>query len=117
MSHWRDIKERARKQVHEAFSYRATYYAPGSITPIPCNARRTVARKALDVGDLGGLSGIGNAGFASTIERSFDATFLRSELPNPQRGGRIEFEDGMVFRIETVLPDYGQTVTVEIEPV
>jgi len=60
------------------------------------------------------MSGVGNAGYASTAERSAEATFMLSEI-NPQRGGRIEFEDGYVYRIERVLPPYGQTVTVEIE--
>ena len=107
------IRDQAREAVHAKFADTAVYRAPDS-TLTSCTVRRTVASTVNDVGDLGGLSGIGNAGFASTAERGYVGTFLRREV-TPQRGGVLEFDDGMIFRIERVHPPYGLTISVEME--
>ncbi len=110
-----DIKTQARQDVHGAFAYSAKYTSPtGGI--VSCNVRRSISSVGQN-GDLGGLSGIGNAGFASNLERQSTATFLVSELSGVQRGGTIEFEDGLLFRIATVHPPYGISITADIEPI
>lgn len=107
------IRDQAREAVHAKFADAAIYRAPDQ-TVSSCTVRRSVATLMSDVGDLGGLSGIGNAGFASTAEREYICTFLRREV-TPQRGGVIEFDDGMSFRIERVHRPYGITISVDVE--
>lgn len=113
MSKIAEIKLKARRGVHDAFAFSAEYTSPAGVA-ISCNVKRNMGNVGAN-GDLGGLSGIGNAGFASNLERQSTAVFLVEEVPDVQRGGILEFEDGLRFRIATVHPPYGISITAEIE--
>jgi uncharacterized protein (DUF779 family) len=106
------IREAARKSLHDHLSVPAVYSAVDGST-VYCTMRLTVTNIS-DIGDLGGLSGIGNAGFASTIERGYKGTFLVSELI-PFRGGMVELEDGTRYRITQVHPPYNITIDADLE--
>jgi hypothetical protein len=108
------VKDQARRAIHETFAESALYRDTLTATPVPCTVRITMTPLVNDVGDLGGLSGIGNSGFASTGEREYRLTFLREEI-DPVRGAVVEIIDGITFRVERVNPPYGLTVEVEVE--
>lgn len=110
---WREQKDIARQRVHEAMSYPANYYAPGSATPEPCTVRLHI-ESPKQAGDVNGM------GFATRIEYPMEAVFLLSEV-SPARRGRIDIlaDDGTVtesYVIETEGRPYGLTINCEIKP-
>jgi len=106
---FREIKEDARKLVHEHFAYDASYVPPLGFAVSGLRVRRSFSRKNVDAGAIPNIPG-----FAESIERPLTATFLVSDMI-PERNGRILFEDGIECIVKLVYPTYGLTVTAEVE--
>ncbi len=98
MSGWADIKEAARRTVHETFRRAATYADPCSIDdPVDCHVRWHSA--GARIGDLGG-----SMGYAELVAQADTIVFDRDELAllgvTPQRNGIVAVA-GMQFRLDT----------------
>jgi hypothetical protein len=92
---WAEIRQRARRTVHSAFSLPAIYYPPDGSPGVSCSAR--MHNEMRTFGDLD------REGFAQNIEDVNQVIFDALEV-EPEKKGRIDFGTGKVFRIENVLP-------------
>lgn len=100
---WRDVKNKARSQVHATFGLPATY-TPPSGSPIACRVR--VTDTTTPVGDFD------SNGMADQAVSVPELRFLVSEV-TPTAGGVVAITDGPSYRIEYVYPVDGITVTAE----
>jgi len=93
---WAEIRQKARRNVHSAFSLPAVYTPPGvGAVPVSCNAR--MHNEKQEFGDLD------REGFAIRIEDVNQVIFDALEL-EPQKGGVVSFGAGKVFEIVNILP-------------
>lgn len=105
-----DIKNAARSALHGAMSYPATYTAPGSTIPVPCNIRLHITSNK----DMGVWRR--TDGYALMAEQPTELVFLLSEV-TPGRDALVQLTDtGAKYRIERVLEPYGLTQSAEVTP-
>lgn len=105
---WADIKRQARLRVHAQFAVSATYSAPNSADPIPCNVR--LHTKIAQFGDLD------REGFGQVVEDINRVIFLQSEV-TPVRKGLVTLYSGHQFTIDIIEPRTDDTVWVcEVKP-
>lgn len=102
---WREVRDKARGQVHSTFGLPATYTAPAG-TPVACTVRVTDSMVA--VGDFD------SNGMAERMASVPEAIFLISEVPTPAVGALVAVTNGRTYRIEYVYPADGITVKAEL---
>src|SRR5688500_16180295 len=111
----REIKAKARRDLHEAMRVPALYLPEWPIPegeeldPIPRHVR--VHTKFNALGDVAGT----NFNYAETLETTPKLVFWREEL-NPSEHGVVSVELGEAYRIGPVEPKDGLTITVTVTP-
>jgi hypothetical protein len=108
----RAIKAQARRDLHEAMRVPALYLPdwPGDVEDaIPCHVRVHTRFEAL--GDMTGTS----LGYAEVTEQTPKLIFWREEL-NPSQGGVVSVELGEAYRIQSIDPKDGLTITALVSP-
>lgn len=116
----REIKARARADLHEAMQVAALYLVenPAYVTPvidpdIPRYLETEVSvRVHYDFGALGDMKGT-NFHYAEREEIKPQVFFLFAEMPNPQRNAIVSVSADEAWRIDHVLPRDGITVKTE----
>lgn len=103
----REIKARARADLHEAMRVGALYYGANSEDPVPCFVR--VHSKFAALGDVKGTS----FSYAETREEVPQLIFWHSEVdPEPQ--GVVSIGPDEAYRVGTSDPPYGDTTTAYV---
>lgn len=93
----RDIKRKARRDLHQAMSVPALYIAYTGAEPVPCTVR--VHTHTAPVGQLAGF-----AGAAERLETAPKLRFDRSEVAAPARTAIVSVEPGEAYRISNPHP-------------
>lgn len=106
---FRDIKEAARRVVHEIMAQPAVYYAD----PLTSASISITARPHGKGGRIGDLPGT-NLNYAEVYDRKERVILWREQVPNPVRGALIIFSATEGYWIDTVEPADGQTFTVNV---
>ena len=106
---FRDIKEAARRALHDFMGQPAIYYAdPLTGQPLAITARPHA--KSGRIGDLPGT----NLNYAEVFDRQERVILWREQVPDPVRGAIIIFSADEGYWIDTVEPPDGQTVTANV---
>lgn len=111
MPSWRDVKNKARSQVHSTFGYEATYTPPNPTLPeqtVPCSVR--IHEEMVATGDFD------SSGMAERMQSAPHLVFLVSEV-SPVTGGSVVVTGEGSYRIEYVYPPEGITVKAEVSRV
>lgn len=116
----REIKTRARADLHGAMQVAALYLVenPAYVTPvvdplIPRYLETEVSvRVHYDFGALGDMKGT-NFHYAEREEIKPQIFFLFAELPNPQRNAIVSVSADEAWRVDHILPRDGITIKVE----
>jgi hypothetical protein len=103
----RDIKAKARADLHQAMRVGAFYYTDANATPIPCNVR--VHTKFAALGDQKGTS----FSYAETREMVPRLIFWKSEI-DPDNRGMVMIAADEGYLIDHVDPPDGLTVTAQV---
>lgn len=105
---FREIKAKARRDLHDKMRVPALYYAAGSPVGVPCSVRvHTKLNK--QEGDLAGT----NFSYAEQEVHIPAVLFWRSEIdPNNKGVVMISADEG--YRINHVRPPDGLTITAEV---
>ena len=90
---WRDLRQRARRTLHEVFKVPALYYGPAAVTPTGHFVR--VHEKFDAVGDLAGT----NMSYAEGMESMPRVLFL-DEAFKPARGAVVVISATEGYRLE-----------------
>ena len=105
----RDIKNKARLDLHEEMKVPAFYFPPGSFVAAPCFVRVHSMFRAL--GDIQS----NQVGLAEREEMVPRLVFLASEIV-PARAGIITISATEGYRIDVVQPPDGLTITAFVVP-
>ena len=106
---FRDIKEAARRALHDFMGQPAIYYAdPLTGQPLAITARPHA--KSGRIGDLPGT----NLNYAEVFDRQERVILWREQVPVPVRGAMVVFSEVEAYWVDTVEPPDGQTVTVNV---
>lgn len=105
MASFRDIKRRARRQLHSHMADRVLYVPTLQGVPHPATARLHLSFDAL--GEMR------RAGFAEQQEYNPEIVFMASETV-PRRDGCVITEDMGVWRISSTMPPDDITITAEV---
>lgn len=103
----RDLRARARGQLHDALSVEAIYYSPDLATAIPCRVRTHHRTKPF--GDMTGF----DYQPAERIETVPEIVFLAAEVA-PVRGGVVSIAADEAYNIEVPMPRDGITITAQV---
>jgi len=101
---WRDIKRKARRDLHRAFEVPAIYRAPGSTIWVNCRVR--VHDKIAPLGQVEGVNYI----YAEREEAQPKIIFLASEVV-PHRGGIVSVDVGEAYRVDHTEPRDNITIS------
>lgn len=104
MASFRDIKRRARRQLHQRMADRVLYVPTLQGVPQPATVRLHLSFDAL--GEMR------RAGFAEQQEYNPEIVFMASETV-PRRDGLVITEDMGVWRVSNTLPPDDITITAE----
>lgn len=106
----RDLRDRARKQLHDTLSVPALYYPldrDAETIGTSCTVR--VHRKQASFGDMTGF----DYDPAERVEIVPEIVCLAAEV-NPLRGGVFSLAADEVYQVETVFPRDGITITAQV---
>lgn len=106
---WREVRDKARSQVHATFGLPATYTPPGATLPeqtLACSVRLNESGPLVGDYDSNGL--------AEQAVSAPEALFLISEVPAPVVGATLVVTGLRSYRIEYVYPVDGITVKAEL---
>lgn len=106
----RDLKNRARAQLHDRMSDLAIYVPVGGGVLVPCAVRVHHRQKAF--GDMVGF----DYAPAERMEISPEVVALAAEVA-PTRGGVFSIAPGIAYRVETPMPIDGLTITAQVTKV
>lgn len=106
----REIKAKARRDLHEAMKVPASYYASALASPVLIHVR--VHTKWTEEGDLKGT----NLNYAERETTTPRIVFDRSEVANPPRNGMVIIAEDEGYRIGQTEPPDGITITAEVSP-
>lgn len=110
MSVLSDLKINARRELHQAMSFPASYYETAAATPLPINVRKHF--KNVQNGDLKGT----NLSYAEKEEQAQKLVFLRSEVEMPRSKAMVIFSATEGYRCgPTEKPD-GITIKCDVTP-
>jgi len=112
----REIKAKARADLHREMRVRALYVPPGlDPEPIPCYVR--VHTKFTQLGDQKGTS----LNSAETEEKVPVLIFWGTEVPEPKRAGYVTISEAdtgtgrpEAYRLGVILPPDGATITARV---
>jgi hypothetical protein len=104
----RDIKKRARGDVHDRMRVAALYLETPSSFPVPCFVR--VHTKFAALGDMKGTS----FDYAERLDTTPKLIFWREDGIEPQRNAIVSVEPGEAYQIDHVSPPDGQTITATV---
>lgn len=110
MASIRDIKRRARSDLHNHMRVRALYLSTRTATPVPCYVRVHTSFAAL--GDMKGTS----FRFGEREEFTPSIIVLRAEIPAPLRNAIISVEAGEAYYVDHINPPDDATITVHVVP-
>ncbi len=112
----REIKAKARADLHQQMRVRALYVPPG-VDPEPVHCFVRVHTKFVQLGDQKGTS----LNAAETEETAPRLLFWTSEVPEPKRAGYVTISaadtghgEPEAYRLGVVLPPDGLTITVRV---
>ena len=105
---FRDIKNTARRHLHDHMKVSATYYRTSTATPVLIHVRPHSVREK--VGDQSGTS----LSFAERQEVVTTVVFDRSEVDKPLRNALIVISEEEGYIVDNVLHPDGITVTAEV---
>ena len=108
MRSFRDIKRRARRDVHQHMRVPALYLATVGAVPVPCFVR--VHTKFQALGDMKGT----NFNYAEYEDITPRIILWREELPQPVRNAIISVEAGEAYQIDNVQPADDLTITAMV---
>lgn len=111
MTSFRDIKRRARQDLHRHMFVPALYLVPGEVSgtyeeQIPCNVR--VHTHFTSHGDLKGT----NFHYAERRDTDPEIVFMRDEVMLPARNAIVSIVAGEAYRIGDAHPSDDITITV-----
>lgn len=109
----REIKARARTDLHNAMKVRAFYFVSGTpaLAPVPIYVRvHTKMNKQL--GDLKGT----NLSYAETEAHVPALLFWRSEVPSPEHNAVVAISADEMYKVDTAQPPDGLTITASVNP-
>lgn len=95
MSRFRDVKRRARGDLHREMSVAALYIPAPSATPVSCTVRVWTKVEQHMVGKLAGLQGV-----AEMAEPEDRIRFDLAQIPKPYRNAIVSVEPGEAYRID-----------------
>ncbi len=101
----RDIKRKARGDLHQRAKVAALYIESESAEPVPVTVRVFSRFQAL--GDLPGTA----QHFAEREDILPRVIFMRADLPSPRRNGIISIEAGEAYRLDSAMAADDLTVT------
>jgi len=104
----REIKAKARAQLHDAMSVPAYFMAARGSDPVPCSVR--VHTKFGALGDLKGTS----FSYAETREEIPKLLFWRSQVEPTGRNNLVTISADEGYRLDTVDPPDGLTVKAAV---
>lgn len=105
---FRDLKRRARRDLHQGLEIAALYLLTPASTPVPCTVR--VWTKW---GALGQMPGKGE-GWAEMQEASPKIIFMVADVPNPRKNALVSIERGEAYRVDNTLPPDDISITAEV---
>ncbi|QXV73596.1 hypothetical protein [Rhizobium phage RHph_X2_30] len=108
MASFRDIKRKARRDVHQHLRVPALYLATREATPVECFVR--VHTKFAALGDMKGT----NFNYAEREEETPKLIIWREEISQPARNAIISVETGEAYQIDSVQPADDLTITVNV---
>lgn len=100
------IRNKAKSQIHKAFSLECDYFPVGSVLAIPALVRRYEEEPIL-IGDLGG-----STGWADRTEQPIYMVFSDLEV-SPSRGDRVIYS-GTEYHIDIVLKTINGYTSCEV---
>lgn len=106
----REIKTKARRDLHNAMKVPASYYANAIATPVLIHVR--VHTKWLEEGDLKGT----NLNYAERETTTPRIVFDRDEVANPPRNAMVIVSEEEGYRVGQTEPADGITITAEVMP-
>lgn len=106
----RDIKRRARRDVHKHLRVPVLYLESRNARPVKCFMRIHTSNQAL--GDMKGTS----FSYAERTEFTPSIIIDRTEIARPMRGAIISVEPGEAYRIDHVEPADGETIKATVVP-
>lgn len=106
----REIKARARRDLHEAMKVAASYYASEAAAPALVHVR--VHTKWVEQGDLKGT----NLNYAETEDTAERIVFDRAEVSNPPRSSFVVISAEEGYWVNHTEPPDGITITAEVSP-
>lgn len=104
----REIRERARRDLHTAMRVPASLYEPGAAEP-----RLIHVRVHTDYAEQGDLAGT-NLNYAEREEVTPRLVFDRSEVPMPQRGSYVVLMADEGYRVGQAEPPDGITIKADV---
>lgn len=107
MSKFRDIRDRARRSIHANFEVAAIYIDPEDDSEIELTIR--THHRTHNSGDVSGY----DYGPAERVETVPEIVAL-AEAVNPKRLGVFSLAADEAYRVETVMPVDGITVTTQV---
>jgi hypothetical protein len=99
MSRLRDIKRRARGDLHREMSVPALYIPAPNATPVPCTVRVWRKREDPETGNLPLLQGT-----AQMVVSEDRLRFDLAEVARPRDGSIVSVEAGEAYRVEFRYP-------------
>lgn len=106
----REIKAKARRDLHNAMKVPAAYYASVLAAPVLINVR--VHTKWTEEGDLKGT----NLNYAERETTTPRIVFDRAEVANPPRNSMVIITAEEGYRVGQTEPPDGITITAEVSP-
>ena len=105
---FRDIKNKARRHLHDHMKVPAVYYRTSTATPVLIHVRTHSIREK--VGDQSGTS----LAFAERHEVVTSVVFDRSEIDDPKRNALVIISKEEGYIVDNLLHPDGITVTAEV---
>ena len=109
MTRFREHRERSRRKLHEAMALPAFYYRDGSADEDPLSV---TVRPSTEFGALGDIKGTSFA-YAEKESQDLELIFWAEQII-PRKNAVVMLREKEGFRINTVKPRYGQTITVRV---
>ena len=111
MSRLRDIKRRARGDLHREMSVPSLYFVTPSATPVSCDVRVWLKSENQTSGDLQGFQG------AERADPEDRVRFNLADFPpsrQPRRGAVVSVEPGEAYRVDHLYPVDGTFQTARV---
>lgn len=105
---FRDIKENARRVLHDQMKVAALYIETDVATPVPVNVR--VHSKAAALGEIKGTS----VDYAEREDIVPHLVFLYEQVPLPKRGALVTISDTEAYRVDHALVRDGITIKAKV---